>query len=459
MDARTQRTLFADADHAWLSADEARELGRSLREAVPFDAHAELTLSPARPTVAEHIERTNKGRVEDLIPIRIGRMSETPFTFYRGIAGLMAHDLQIAPVTGLHAQLCGDAHAANFGLFAGRLGGIIMDVNDFDETIPGPWEWDLKRLAASLVLAGRDNDIDRKSATKAARHASRAYRRTMHRLADLTFLASWRTQPDDTAVSEVKAKHLEDDLEDAREKAQRNANRRVADKWTAQDGDRWRFTEDPPIRAHVTDEVEEQVIEALREYIATVPAAPRTLLRRYRPHDVVHRIVGTGSVGLRSYLVLLEGNAGEALVLQVKQATASQLEPYVPHSAPAHHGQRVAEGAKLVQADHDVTLGWTNIDDQHYYVRQFRNHKADIDPETLTSKNLDDYGRLTGALLARAHARTTDPRALSAYLRKGKHFDKAIAAFANAYANQMEDDYSEFTGLIDAGELPILRDV
>ncbi|WP_149359149.1 DUF2252 domain-containing protein [Lolliginicoccus suaedae] len=459
MDARTQRTLFADADHAWLSADEARDLGHALREKVPFEAHAELTLSPARPTIAEHIHRTNEGRVEDLIPIRIGRMSETPFTFYRGIAGLMAHDLHDDPVTGLHAQLCGDAHAANFGLFAGRLGGIIMDVNDFDETVPGPWEWDLKRLAASLVLAGRDNGIDRDSYSKAARHASRAYRRTMHRLADLTFLDSWRTLPDDTAISEIKAKHLEDDLEDAREKAQRNASRRVADKWTVQDGDRWRFTDDPPIRTHVTDDVEEQVIEALRHYIETVPAAQRTLLRRYRPHDVVHRIVGTGSVGLRSYLVLLEGNAGEALILQVKQATASQLDPYVHYTAPEHHGQRVIEGTKLVQADHDVTLGWTSIDDQHYYVRQFRNHKADIDPETLTSKNLDDYGRLTGALLARAHARTGDPRALSAYLRKGKHFDRAIAAYANAYADQAEQDYRKFTSLIDAGELPIQRDV
>ncbi|WP_278312710.1 DUF2252 domain-containing protein [Lolliginicoccus levis] len=459
MDARTQRNLFADAEHAWLSADEARDLGQALRETVPFEAHAELTLSPSRPTIAEHIHRTNEGRVEELIPIRLGRMSETPFTFYRGTAGLMAHDLHDDPVTHLHAQLCGDAHAANFGLFAGRLGGIIMDVNDFDETVPGPWEWDLKRLAASLVLAGRDNGIDRDSYSKAARHASRAYRRTMHRLADLTFLDSWRTLPDDSAISEIKAKHLEDDLEDAREKAQRNANRRVADKWTVQDGDHWRFTDDPPIRTHVTDDVEAKVIEALRHYIETVPAAQRTLLRRYRPHDVVHRIVGTGSVGLRSYLVLLEGNAGEALILQVKQATASQLDPYVRYTAPEHHGQRVIEGTKLVQADHDVTLGWTSIDDQHYYVRQFRNHKADIDPETLTSKNLDDYGRLTGALLARAHARTGDPRALSAYLRKGKHFDKAIAAYANSYADQIEKDYSEFTSLIDSGDLPIQRDV
>ncbi|MBN4927269.1 DUF2252 domain-containing protein [Hoyosella rhizosphaerae] len=459
MDVHTQKTLFTGNGPAWRSAADARAIGETLREEIPFGAHAEFVLHSDRPTVEDYITDTNEGREENLIPIRIGRMSATPFAFYRGTAGLMAFDLHRDTITGYHAQLCGDAHAGNFGLFAGRLGGIIMDLNDFDETIPGPWEWDLKRLAASLILAGRNNDIKSKTNSKAARHAARAYRRTMHRLADMPFLQAWRTLPDETALKKAKVEALEEDFIKAMRKAQRNTSTRIFDRWTEQEDGQWRFTDDPPVRTHITATTENDIVEALRKYVTTLPASQRPLAHRYRIHDIVHRVVGTGSVGLHSYLALLQGNGNEVLVLQIKQAQPSLLAPYVNHTTPEHNGQRIVEGIKLVQADYDPSVGWTSIGDREYRVRQFRNHKAHIDPTTLTGNNLDDYGRLTGALLARAHARTLDPRILSAYLRKGKHFDKAIAAYANTYADQMERDYRDFQSMVGDKLFPVMHGV
>ncbi|MBB3036327.1 DUF2252 domain-containing protein [Hoyosella altamirensis] len=456
MDERTQKTLFTgDGADSWTDAAEARDKGRDLRDYIPHEAHTYFTAQTDRPTVRDYMEATNEGRDEHLLPIRIERMRQSPFAFFRGTAGLMAYDLSHEPVTGLHAQLCGDAHASNFGLFGGRLGSIVIDVNDFDETVRGPWEWDVKRLAASLILAGRQNDIDDGTCVRAARHAARAYRRAARRVSATPFLDAWRNFADESVISRTKADALADDYARALRKAARNTSERVADRWTARDDGQWEFTEDPPIRTRISPEDETDVVDALRRYTATLPPAKRPLSARYRAHDVVHRIVGTGSVGLRSYLVLLQGNGNEALVLQLKQAQRSLLAPYVPETAPTHNGQRIVEGIRIMQADSDSWLGWTNIGEREYMVRQFRNHKADIDPARLTAKNLDDYGRLTGALLARAHCRTVDSRTLWAYLARGKHFDRAIAAYATSYAAQVEADYAEFLALVDDGELPV----
>lgn len=454
MDERLQRTLFTADGHGWASPGEARDLGRELRSRISHDAHADFSPSPARPTVKQYIEDTNTGRDDELIPLRLERMRESAYAFLRGTSGLMAFDLSHTVVTGLPAQLCGDAHASNFGLFGGRLGSIVFDINDFDDTARGPWEWDLKRLSTSIYVAGQENDISDRLCLRAARHTARQYRRTVRRLSQQPFLESWRTFGDASAISRTKADALADDYERALRKAQRNTSERIADRWTCRDDGQWAFTDDPPIRTHVSRDTEDAVVEALQHYRDTLPTEIHPLSARYRAHDVVHRIVGTGSVGLRSYLVLLQGNGNEALVLQLKEAQDSALAPYLPTASATHNGQRIVEGMRIMQADSDSWLGWTSIGEREFLVRQYRNHKADIDPSTLTADNLDDYARLTGALLTRGHCRTLDPRVMWGYLAKGRSFDRAIAAFARTYTAKVREDYEEFVSLLDEGHLP-----
>lgn len=445
-------------NHKWLSDDDARDLGRSLRERAPFEAHAAFALRPSRPTVEEFIADSNTGRQQDLVPLRVGRMSATPFTFYRGSAGLMAHDLALDTVTGVNAQICGDAHASNFGLYGSHDGRIVMDINDFDETVVGPWEWDVKRLAASLVLAGRENVQCEKSSVKAARHAVRAYRRECAHLAQVGFLDSWYALGDEAAISRAEADALFDDFERAASKAARNTSAKVAGKYTEREADHWRFVEEPPILTAADAQVEAAVLGGLEEYRSTLREASMRLVARYRPHDVAHRVVGTGSVGLRCYIVLLEGTHHEALILQVKQAQESSLAPFLPPAAPQHQGERIVRGARLVQVETDPLLGWTTVEGTDFIVRQFRNRKGEIDPTALTKDHLDDYGRLAGALLARAHSRSVDPRVLAGYLEDGKGFDEAVTAYSVAYADQVAADYAEFAEAIANGTFPTMEE-
>ncbi|WP_328608061.1 DUF2252 domain-containing protein [Amycolatopsis sp. NBC_00345] len=426
--------------------------GKRLRDSAPVTAHDHAAAAPDRPGAQEYFAASNAGRLPELVELRRERMAASPFTFFRGAAGLMAADLAGTPSSGLAAQLCGDAHAANFGLYGTPEGRIVMDINDFDETVPGPWEWDLKRLAASLVLAGREGGIGDAGCREAAEDAVKSYRRTIRALAELPYLQSWNALPDASVLSKARADELIDDFADAEKKARRNTSAKVVAKWTQQVDDhetglaRHRFVEDPPVLTHVDDATAAAVAGGLVSYVDTLRESRRTLAARYRIADVAFRVVGTGSVGLRSYVVLLHGNDEEDLVLQVKQARPSALAAHLGVPAPEHEGRRIVDGARLVQAESDILLGWTTIDGVPFIVRQFRNLKGAIDPAALRENHLDDYGRLAGALLARAHTRSLHPQLLAGYFADDEHLDEAIGAYAVRYADQTEADHAEFTG-------------
>ncbi|MFI9307679.1 DUF2252 domain-containing protein [Streptomyces triculaminicus] len=439
---------------------EGKGAGKALRERVPRGAHADWKPDGARPGAVESVEAGNAGRLTELTPIRVGRMAASPFAFLRGSAALMGHDLADTAVTGVGAQLCGDAHAANFGLYGDARGELTIDLNDFDETLHGPWEWDVKRLAASLVLAGREAGADELTCRQAARDAVGAYRHTMRLLARMPAIEAWNAIADEELVSHADAHQLAGTLERVVEKARRNTSARFAAKATEKDGTGGRrFVDAPPVLRRVPDREAAAVAAALGPYTRTLPPDLLPLLARYAVQDVAFRVVGTGSVGLRSYVVLLLDHRGEPLVLQVKEARPSVLLPYARAAGFAspddgHEGRRVVLGQKSMQVVSDVLLGWTTVEGRPYQVRQFRNRKGSVDPAALASDELDDYGRMTGALLARAHAHSADPRLIAGYCGKSEELDDAIATFAVAYADRTEADHAELLAAVRSGRLP-----
>ncbi|RKT53507.1 DUF2252 domain-containing protein [Saccharothrix australiensis] len=449
-----RRAEAAVALGRWTEPEEVLARGRALRDAVPHDAHRRMALAADRPSVADFIEASNQGRLPDLAPLRVGRMLASPFSFFRGGAGLMAGDLAAGPRSGLDAQLCGDAHAANFGLYGTPEGRIVMDINDFDETLPGPWEWDLKRLATSLVLAGREGGVSERGCRDAASDAVRAYRGAARHLAELPFLESWSALGDESVLSKSKADDLLDEFSKAASKARKNTSAKVAAKWTRRDGEHWRFIEDPPVLTRIPDAEARAVVDALPSYVDTLRESRYNLIMRYGVSDVAFRVVGTGSVGLRNYLILLHGNGKEALVLQAKEARRSALAPFLDVPEAKHEGKRVVHGARLVQAETDILLGWTTIGGRHFIVRQFRNRKGGIDATTLKRDDLDDYGRFAGALLARAHSRSVDPRLLAGYCADGEGLDEAFTRYAVDYADRTTADHEELVAAVRSGRLP-----
>lgn len=442
----------------WLDPEEAYARGRALRAGDDHSEHRELALPDDRPSIVDFVHASNTDRVPELIPLRIGRMLESPFAFFRGSAALMAGDLAATPSSGLTAQLCGDAHAANFGLYGTSDGRIVMDINDFDETAPGPWEWDLKRLAASLVLAGRVGGVSENGCREAAHDAARSYRRTIDHLARLPFLESWTALGDESVIDRVEADELLDDFAKAAGKAKKNTSAKVAAKTTSNEGGQWRFVADPPVLTEVPDATADEVVAALDDYVDTLRESRAHLVKRYTVCDVAFRVVGTGSVGLRNYLILLRGNGDEALVLQAKQARPSALQQALGLAPVPHEGRRIVDGARLVQAETDILLGWATIGECPYIVRQFRNRKGAIEVTELKRDHLDDYGRLAGALLARAHSRSIDPRILAGYCADGDKMDSAYARYALDYADRTEADHEELVRAVKSGALPAVED-
>ncbi|MFI8824265.1 DUF2252 domain-containing protein [Streptomyces sp. NPDC053431] len=441
---------------------DAKQRGKRLRDDVPRAKQAALIPLPDRPDAARAVEESNQGRVPELTPIRVGRMAASPFAFLRGSAGLMAHDLAGSPVTGIAAQLCGDAHAANFGLYGDARGRLVIDLNDFDETVVGPWEWDLKRLATSLVLAGREAGADEDTCRAAAFDTVGAYRRTMRLLARLPALDAWNAIADEELVSHTDARDLIGTLERVSAKARNNTSARFAARSTEAipetDGGGRRFVDAPPVLRRVPDAEAAAVAASLGPYLATVSEDRLPLLARYAVHDVAFRVVGTGSVGTRSYVVLLLDHRGEPLVLQVKEARPSALLPYLPAAgfttpAAGHEGRRVVLGQKRMQVVSDILLGWTTVEGRPFQVRQFRNRKGSVDPAALTADQFDDYGRMTGALLARAHAHSADPRLIAGYCGKNEELDEAVAAFAVAYADRTTADHADLLSAIRSGRI------
>ncbi|WP_431035216.1 DUF2252 domain-containing protein [Streptomyces sp. P6-2-1] len=425
--------------------------GKALRERVPRAAHADFVRDPERPDPVDAVEESNRGRLPALTPLRAERMAASPFAFLRGTAGLMAYDLARTPVTGVGAQLCGDAHAANFGLYGDARGELVIDLNDFDETVYGPWEWDVKRLATSLVLAGREAGASEEVCADAARDAAGAYRHTMRLLAKLPALDAWHAVADESLVSHADAKDLAGTLGRVAAKARRNTSARFAARSTeaTPEGGR-RFVDAPPVLRRVGDAEAAGVARALGDWLGTIAEDRLPLLARYAVHDVAFRVVGTGSVGTRSYVVLLLDHRGEALVLQVKEARPSALLPHLAtagfpaHEPVTHEGRRVVLGQRRMQVVSDHLLGWTTIDELPYQVRQFRNRKGSVDPVSLAPAELDDYARMTGALLARAHAHTADPRVIAGYCGKSGEFEAAVGEFARVYADVTEGDHARF---------------
>ncbi|WP_137988279.1 DUF2252 domain-containing protein [Streptomyces vilmorinianum] len=437
-----------------------KDHGKALRQRVPRSTHATLTLSADRPDAVRAVEESSRDRVPELAPIRVGRMAASPFAFLRGSAGLMAHDLVGSPVTGVAAQICGDAHAANFGLYGDARGRLVIDLNDFDETVVGPWEWDLKRLATSLVLAGREAGADEDTCRAAAFDTVGAYRRTMRLLARLPALDAWNAIADEELVSHTDSRDLLGTLERVSAKARNNTSARFAARSTESvtdaDGTGRRFVDAPPVLRRVPDEEAAAVAASLGPYLATVSEDRLPLLARYAVHDVAFRVVGTGSVGTRSYVVLLLDHRGEALVLQVKEARPSALLPHLPAVGftvqdPGHEGRRVVLGQKRMQVVSDILLGWTTVQGRPFQVRQFRNRKGSVDPAALVPDQVDDYGRMTGALLARAHAHSADPRLIAGYCGKNEELDEAIAAFAVAYADRTTADHADLVTAVNNG--------
>ncbi len=444
---------------AWPPEGSAKEDGRTLRRLVPRSVHSALDLDPSRPDAVSAVEESSRGRLPELTPMRVGRMAATPFAFLRGSAGLMGHDLARTPMTRIRAQLCGDAHAANFGLYGDARGGLVIDLNDFDETVWGPWEWDLKRLATSLVLAGRQVGADEDTCRKAARDTVGAYRRTMRLLAKMPVLDAWNAIADEELVSHTDAHDLLGTLERVYTKARANTSGRFAAKSTVavEDGGR-RFVDAPPVLRRVPDAEALAVATSLEQYVGTLQPDRLPLLARHAVQDVAFRVVGTGSVGTRSYVVLLLDHRGEPLVLQVKEARASAL---VPHLLTAgfdvpdadHEGRRVVLGQKRMQVVSDNLLGWTTVDGRPFQVRQFRNRKGSVDPTALSADEVDDYARMTGALLARAHSHSADPRLISGYCGKNDELDEAMGEFAFRYADRTEADHADLVAAVRSGRI------
>ncbi|WP_331272473.1 DUF2252 domain-containing protein [Motilibacter aurantiacus] len=450
----TPRRALAAPEAVWSGQAEARARGKAARRAVSRSAHAAPLRADRDPV--ELVERANDGRLAHLVPLRVGRMAASPFAFLRGAAAVMAHDLAGSPVSGLTAQICGDAHLSNVGFYASPERRLVLDVNDFDETVVGPWEYDLKRLAVSVVVAGREAGAPEDTCRQAAYDAARAYRQTARTLAKLPFLQAWTFD-----LAQVLAAADVDDLagtlDRVRDKAVGNGSAKVAARFTQRvQNDGWRFVEQPPVLTQVVGVDERAVEDGLRGYLETLPAERRTLLARFTVADVAFRVVGVGSVGTRAYVVLLHGNGeDDALVLQVKEARSSvHVADPACEPGPGHDGRRVVLGQRAMQTASDPLLGWATVSGRPFLVRTFRDMKGSIDPVTLRGHQLDDYARLCGALLARAHARTLDPRVLAAYVGKSDELDLALTTFAAGYADRAEADHAALLAAVRSGRLP-----
>jgi uncharacterized protein (DUF2252 family) len=429
----------------WGMAGARAEAGRELRKVVPRSSHA--VWDPAgRPSPLRLLEETNRHRVPELVPIRAARMRASPFAFLRGAPAVMARDLSTTPVTGMTVQACGDAHLLNFGLFATPERNLSFGLNDFDETLPAPWEWDVKRLTISFVVAGRTVGFDPAVCRQAALAVVGVYREQVASYAGMRLLEVWYSRVDAAEIVAMARGRRRKEVTRRLDRAEHHTNLDALPRLTEPVGGDRRFVEDPPLLTHVDDIDERWVTEVLASYRSTLSDERRQLLDRYRAHDAARKVVGVGSVGTRCYVLLLLGHRhDDPLLLQVKQATASVLEPYAGRSRYRHPGHRVVNGQRLLQTASDIFLGWAGDGASRYYIRQLWDMKGSINLETLDPADLVPYARLCGWVLARAHARSGDAVAISGYLGSSDRFDRAVATFAEAYADQTEADYAAFT--------------
>ncbi|MFG2837724.1 DUF2252 domain-containing protein [Streptomyces zaomyceticus] len=437
-----------------LTPSERAERGRAARKRVPRSSHGRWIPSSQRPDPVGVLERQSEGRVPELVPLRYGRMAVSPFAFFRGAAAVMAADLAAQQHTGLTVQLCGDAHLLNFGVYASPERTLLFDVNDFDETLPGPFEWDVKRLAASVTVAALQNGSTKPKAHRAALVATEAYRTAVRRLAGLGELAVWYER---IAADELVPLVRREDrarFVNRLARARRRTSLQAFTRLTEADASGTRhIVDDPPLLERATDLDRVTLGKIFSDYRSSLAEERRTLLDRYRFLDAARKVVGVGSVGTRCFVLLLEGRDDtDPLILQIKEAGPSVLEPYLTPSVYPHQGRRVVSGQRLTQASSDIFLGWmTGPEQRHFYWRQLRDMKGSAEVETMSPSLLRDYARLCGQALARAHARSGDRIAIAAYLGGSDVFDRAVADFALAYARQNADDYAALGGAIAAG--------
>jgi uncharacterized protein (DUF2252 family) len=488
-----------------LSIDERLAKGRKARESMPPSSHAGWRPAADRPDPVGLLEQQNRTREPDLVPVRHGRMMVSPFTFYRGAAKIMAADLKDTPQAGLGAQLCGDAHLSNFGMFASPERRLLFDLNDFDETLPGPFEYDVKRMAASFLIAGRNNGFSKADARAAALASVTAYREAMAGFAQMPTMDLWYAHFDEDRLQQIiagavtgaatqekkdrkakapKKKEQKDAKQDKVVKeAARRAEKNIGKAHTRDsvqalsklgevvDG-QYRIVSQPPVIVPARDLAAtfglspDQIMPALHEqfraYRATLQDDRRKLLEKFRIVDAARKVVGVGSVGTRAFIILLQGrDAHDPLFLQVKEATASVLEASLPRSRYRQHGERVVQGQRMMQAASDIFLGWTKGLDvnRHFYWRQLRDMKGSAVVELMAPVTLTYYGQICGWTLARAHARSGDPVAMAEYLGPDDAFDQSIADFSERYADQNEQDYQEFVKAVRSGRLEAVEGI
>jgi uncharacterized protein (DUF2252 family) len=451
-----------------LSAQERIDQGKQARRVLPIEAHAEWLAGSGRPDPMALLAEQAEDRIEELVPIRYGRMLLSPFSYYRGAALPMAADLALTPTSGLQAQLCGDAHLSNFGVFGSPERHLFFDVNDFDETAPGPWEWDVKRLAASLEVAGRDNGYSRKERRRAVRHAMTSYRETIRELSSVSMMSVWYAHLDVEEIlprfSSLLNPKRTPQVWSTITNAKAHDSHQAFDKLCRVNGGETRIVYDPPLIVPIEEFVEgmnpeiagEAVSRILRSYSRTLLPDRRHLLSQYEFVHLARKVVGVGSVGTDAWIALFTAREdGSPLFLQVKQAQASVLERFTAKAKFSNHGQRVVMGQRLMQAASDILLGWDRVDwhgeERDYYFRQLRDWKGSVDVVGMTPEGLDVWGSMCGWTLARAHARSGDRLGIAAYLGKSDAFESALTEFASAYADTNESDYAALQRAAAAG--------
>ena len=457
--ASADSRAFASIRESTTTRQERFALGRSLRDKVPLAGLGDWSAGPARLDPIALIQMSHAGRVNELVPIRVGRMISSPYAFLRGTAVVMAADVASLPSTGIQPVICGDSHLGNFGFYRSPEGEQVIDPNDFDEAHPGCWEWDLRRLVASVWVAGRENGHPEDAMAAAVASCVRAYRDEVAYLAEQPLLARSFNRLDVERLHETASeKTLRDEIRRAAKVARKRTSDRALPRFTAETDGRRHIQAEPPLITPVTGEEYEGLAQGLDDYLGTLAPHWRRVVAGYHLLDIAHKVVGVGSVGLRAYVALLEGSGpDDVLFLQLKQARRSVLARFVHGDSAwhAHQGQRVVEYQQALQTVSDPLLGWTTVADRTYYVRQFRNMKGTVPLDSMTATALADYAGIVGHLLAKGHARTSGASMIAGYLGDGEEAATALSSFARRYADQTEADHATLVRAVKCGLLPV----